>query len=99
MARLRGRDGFAVVVIAGLCGLLTALPAFDGHRGLSLDVLTALRWQAFGPRHDPARSPAVVVAIDEETYATPPFQGSPTITWTREIGQVLQAVVGGGAAV
>ncbi len=99
MARIRGRDGLAVAVIALACGGLTALPAFDGQRGLTLDLLTALRWQAFGPRLDPARSPAVVLAIDEETYTTPPFQGSPTITWTREIGRVLQAVVDGGAAV
>lgn len=99
MARIRGRDGLAAAVIALACAGVTALPAFDGQRGLTLDVLTALRWQAFGARHDPARSPAVVLAIDEETYATPPFQGSPTITWTREIGRVLQAVVDGGAAV
>ena len=99
MARIRGRDGLAVAIIALACGGLTALPAFDSLRGLTLDVLTTLRWQAFGPRHDPATSPAVVLAIDEETYATPPFQGSPTITWTREIGRVLQAVVDGGAAV
>lgn len=99
MARIRGRDRLALAVIALACGAFTALPAFDGLRGLTLDVLTALRWQAIGPRHDPARSPAVVLAIDEATYATPPFQGSPTITWTREIGRVLQAVVDGGAAV
>ncbi len=88
-----------VAAVALLCGGLTVLPAFDGLRGTSLDVLTLLRWQAFGPRHDPATSPAVVLAIDEATYATPPFKGSPTITWTREIGRVLQAVVDGGAAV
>ncbi|MDO9072772.1 MAG: adenylate/guanylate cyclase domain-containing protein [Rubrivivax sp.] len=99
MAHFRGRDGLVVALVAMACGGLTALPALDGVRGLTLDVLTALRWQAYGPRHDPAGSPAVVVAIDEATYATPPFQGSPTITWTREIGRVLQAVVDGGAAV
>jgi len=99
MARFRGRDALAAAVIALACGGLTALPAFDDLRGPTLDALIALRWQAFGPRHDPAASPAVVLAIDEATYATPPFQGSPTLTWTREIGHVLQAVVGGGAAV
>lgn len=99
MRRIRGRDGLVAFAIALACGGLSALPAFDGLRGLTLDVLTALRWQAFGPRHAPATSRVVVVAIDEETYATPPFQGSPTITWTREIGRVLEAVVDGGAAV
>lgn len=99
LKRTRPRDALAALAIALVCAAVTALPLFDRVRGLSLDVLTALRWQAFGPRHDKADSPAVVLAIDEATYATPPFQGSPTLTWTREIGRVLQAVVDGGAAV
>jgi class 3 adenylate cyclase/CHASE2 domain-containing sensor protein len=41
----------------------------------------------------------VVVALDEETYRTPPFAGTPNIAWTREIGRVLGAIVGGGAKV
>ena len=36
-----------------------------------------------------------VVAIDEETYDTPPFKDSPTVTWTTEIGRVLTAVLDG----
>lgn len=99
LKRTRPRDALAALAIALACAAVTALPLFDRVRGLSLDALTALRWQAFGPRHDKGGSPAVVLAIDEETYATPPFQGSPTLTWTREIGRVLQAMVDGGAAV
>ncbi len=70
---------------------------FDIAHGLSIDLLTALRWEMFGSRQDPASSPAVVVAIDEESYQTPPFKGSPIHTWTGEIGRVLGAVVEGGA--
>jgi class 3 adenylate cyclase len=44
-------------------------------------------------------SPAVVVALDEETFHTPPFEGTPSVTWTHEIGQVLTAVIDGGAKV
>jgi class 3 adenylate cyclase/CHASE2 domain-containing sensor protein len=40
-----------------------------------------------------------VVAIDEETYRSPPFVGTPDVTWTGEIGRVLTAVVEGGAKV
>ena len=40
-----------------------------------------------------------MVAIDEETFRTPPFDGTPSVTWTREIGQVLTAVIDGGAKV
>ena len=78
---------------------LAVSPAFNFAHGLSIDILTALRWEMFGSRHDPAASPAVVVAIDEETYRTPPFKGSPTQMWTGEIGRVLGAIVEGGAKV
>jgi class 3 adenylate cyclase/CHASE2 domain-containing sensor protein len=58
-----------------------------------------LRWEAFGARRDPASAPVAVIAIDEETYETPPFKGSPTPTWTTEVGRVLNAVIDGGAKV
>ena len=87
------------VVIALVCGAIPWSPPFDRMHGLSIDVLTALRWKLFGLRHDPSSSPTVVVAIDEESYRTAPFKGSPTVTWTREIGRVLTAIVEGGAKV
>src|SRR5947207_15982919 len=67
--------------------------------GLSIDALTALCWRAFGQMRDPRSSPTVVVALDEESYRTSPFAGTPNVTWTREIGRVLTAVVAGGAKV
>jgi adenylate cyclase len=94
-----GRKTIAVIVIALASGLISTLPPFSYLHGWSLDVLTALRWEAFGPRRDAATSPVVVIAIDEETYETPPFKGSPTPTWTTEIGRVLTAVLDGGAKV
>ena len=87
----------ATLAIALLSGLLFASPALDIAHGLSIDVLTALRWQVFGERHEPAAAPAVVVVIDEESFASPPFKSSPILTWTREIGRVLTAVIAGGA--
>ena len=93
------RQLFVAVVSALLAGIAVATPPFDSLRGLSLDLLTGLRWAAFGNPHPPAASPAVVVALDEETYRTPPFEGTPNVTWTRELGRVLTAVVDGGAAV
>lgn len=99
MARITRGDALAVVIVAFASGVLFASPALDFARGLSLDILTALRWQVLGVRADPSSSPTVVVAIDEETYQTPPFKGSPTLTWTREIGKVLTAVLDGGANV
>jgi CHASE2 domain-containing sensor protein len=89
----------AAFLIALCAGLLAASPAFDGLRGLSIDLLTAARWRIFGNAHPDTASPAVVVAFDEETFRTPPFEGTPTITWTREIGRVLTAIIDGGAKV
>ena len=81
-ARLRDAD--AALVIAVLAGLLILAPPLDRLHGLSIDLLTALRWRVFGNMHEPQASPAVVVALDEETYRTPPFVGTPAITWTPE---------------
>ena len=93
------RDALAVSAIALVCAAALVSPLFDKARGLSIDILTLLRWEAFGARHDPATSPVVVVALDEETYDTAPFEGSPTPTWTGEVGRVLGAVLDGGASV
>jgi adenylate cyclase len=93
------RDTVAAAVIALIAGSAVALPAFDVLGGLSIDALTALRWHAFGPKHDPSTSPVVVVALDEESFRTPPLAGTPIIAWTGEVGRVLTAIVDGGAKV
>jgi class 3 adenylate cyclase/CHASE2 domain-containing sensor protein len=93
------RDAIAIVLVALASSLVTALPPFNLIHGWSIDALTALRWEVFGRRRDPASTPVAVVAIDEETYQTPPFKGSPTLTWTTEIGRVLNAIIDGGAKV
>ena len=99
MDPVRLRAGAAGVLIALAAGLLAASPALDGLRGFSIDLLTMLRWHAFGDVHPLESSPAVVLALDEETFRTPPFEGSPSVTWTPEIGRVLSAIIDGGAKV
>ncbi len=99
MGRTAKRDTLAVIIIALVAGIVFASPALEAVHGLSIDALTTLRWEFFGNRRDRASAPVVVVAIDEESYQTPPFKGSPTLTWTREIGRVLTAIVDGGAKV
>ena len=100
MGPIRRRDATAALVaIALFAGGLVASAAFDGLRGLSLDTLTALRWRLIGNAHAPSASPTVVVALDRDSYRTPPFKGAPTITWTREIGRVVTALIDGGAKV
>ncbi|MET4802928.1 adenylate/guanylate cyclase domain-containing protein [Bradyrhizobium sp. LB11.1] len=99
MRRIGRRDIVAAIVIAIITGAAFTSPPLQNLQGLSLDILTALRWTLIGDRRDPASSPIVVVAIDGETYDTPPFKGSPTQTWTREIGRVLGSITEGGAKV
>jgi adenylate cyclase len=93
------RDAVAILVIAAACGFLSVLPPMSLAHGWSIDALTALRWKLLGPHRDAASAPVAVIAIDEETYETPPFKGSPTPIWTTEIGRVLTAVLDGGAGV
>ncbi|WP_407192957.1 CHASE2 domain-containing protein [Bradyrhizobium sp. STM 3566] len=99
MRRIGRRDIVTAILIALLAGGVFTAPPLETLQGLSLDILTALRGKIIGDRRDPATSPVVVVAIDGETYDTPPFKGSPTQTWTREIGRVLGSIAEGGAKV
>ncbi|MBV8926611.1 MAG: adenylate/guanylate cyclase domain-containing protein [Bradyrhizobium sp.] len=92
-------DAVAILLVALICGSASALPPLRAVHGWSIDVLTALHWHVFGHRRGAATLPVVVIAIDEETHATPPFDHSPTSTWTPEIGRVLSAVLEGGAKV
>ena len=88
MRRIARRDIVAAILIALAAGAIFASPPLERLQGLSLDVLTALRSRLVGDISDPANSPVVVLAIDQESYETPPFKDSPTITWTRELARV-----------
>ncbi|MGY4626744.1 CHASE2 domain-containing protein [Bradyrhizobium sp. USDA 4486] len=99
MRRIGRRDSVAAFLIALLAGAVFTSPPLQTLQGLSLDILTALRGKIASDSRDPAASPVVVVAIDGETYDTSPFKGSPTQTWTREIGRVLGSITEGGAKV
>src|SRR5258706_1310304 len=99
MGRVTKQDAVAIILVALVCGIVSSLPPFNFIHGWSIDALTALRWEVFGARGDPVSAPVVVIAIDEETFQTPPFKGSPTVIWTTEIGRVLTAVIDGGAKV
>jgi class 3 adenylate cyclase/CHASE2 domain-containing sensor protein len=99
MGRVIRRDAIALLLVALLSGIASAYPPISLIHGWSIDALTALRWRLSGSHRDPASAPVAVIAIDEATYHTPPFDASPTPTWTTEIGRVLTAVLDGGAKV
>jgi adenylate cyclase len=97
--RLHRRQILALLLIASLASGVVALPPAQSLNGLSIDVLTWLRWVTLGPRRDAAPSPVAVVVFDEDTYQSKPFAGTPSVAWTREIGRVVTAIVDGGARV
>src|SRR3954462_12460881 len=99
MGGLRLRDAIAALLIVLAVSTALALPQLDTLRGVSIDVLTWLRWVTMAAPDSAADSPAGVVAVDEETYRPPPFDGTPIVTWTPEIARVLTAVIDGGATV
>jgi class 3 adenylate cyclase/CHASE2 domain-containing sensor protein len=94
------RDVLAAAAIGGLATLIVlATPAAPWLGGLSADLLFLAR-HATGLEPEPASpSPAVVIAIDEETYRRPPFEGLPKVAWTPLLGEAIAAALDGGAAV
>lgn len=97
--RVRLRDwlaaaAIALVVAAGITSLFQA--RIDG---LSLDLDFWLRHHLMPRPAAPGEASAVVVAIDEETYLTPPFKDVPSALWTDEIAAVLGALVAADAKV
>ncbi|MFN4309522.1 MAG: adenylate/guanylate cyclase domain-containing protein [Ferrovibrio sp.] len=99
MSRQRLRD-LAVIAAAALgAAALLASPAGMWLRGPSLDLAYPLRHLLFGPQAEPERSHAVVVAIDEATYRTPPFSDMPQAAWPPLLAPVLSAVAAEAAVI
>src|SRR5262245_43173847 len=102
--RWRDRAVAGLIALAVSSCVAVALPWLAGW---SLDTTFLLRHATFerffGPRHDPARSPSVVVAIDEETYRAQAARDilgvRPLAAWTPELAQVLNRLREAGAAV
>ena len=80
-------------MFGGVIGGAAALPAADYLGRLGIDFALPLRHALFGPLHAPERSPTVVIALDEQTYRTAPFNGTPKVAWTPHLGDVIDAVV------
>jgi class 3 adenylate cyclase/CHASE2 domain-containing sensor protein len=98
---MRRRDVLVAAAVALILGIALAspLPLVRALPGLSLDTLFWLRYQLYGQRHDLASSPTVVIALDEETWRSSAFNSLPDVMWLPRIGQVIKAVLAGGAKV
>jgi adenylate cyclase len=93
----RRRDALVAGLIALVAGLVFALPQRTWLDGLSVDLLFALRERVAPASH--GDSPAVVIAIDEETYRREPFKDVPRAMWTPQLAKVINATLDGGAKV
>jgi len=90
-----------LVALAAAAAATAAVVLVGGQilDGFSLDSLFWLRHKAFGAAHGAASSPTAVIAIDEETYRTPPFSGLPQALWTPQFAKVLTTLMDADAAV
>ncbi|PWR17961.1 adenylate/guanylate cyclase domain-containing protein [Zavarzinia compransoris] len=95
-ALLRRRLGIsgALILLLTAC-TLTGPFQFLARAGI--DFLIPARHALFGPLFPPERSDVVLVAIDEQTYHTPPFAETPKVAWTPQLARLLDGLVGAGA--
>ena len=93
------RDLLVGLGLAAGATVLAVWPEFLSLGGKSIDVMFALRQTFLSRPLNPVSSPTVVVAIDEETYRRAPFKDTPRAMWTAELGQVIEAIMAGGAKV
>lgn len=96
---MRRRDLVVGALIAIVCALVLTTPIADRLQGLGIDTLYRLRDAVLPARYGPAESNVAIVAIDEESYQTPPFRGTPKVLWTKDIATVLQALLDAGVTV
>lgn len=74
------------------------IPVFSPLDRLDVDLLHLLRSLTSTPTTKRA-SDVVIVAIDEKTYRTPPFQGLPKVMWTPQIATVQDNILNAGARI
>ena len=81
-----------------LLALVFSNVATSRFYGVSIDWLHWMRAVVFDTDvKEPL--PLAVVAIDENTYRTPPFKNTPRVMWTREIAEVLTNLQEAGVSV
>jgi adenylate cyclase len=90
-------------VLAVVCALaitgLAGMPFFERFHDLDIDVLHSLRHAIPNAGQNEASSETVIVALDENTYVSPPFAGLPKVMWTPQIASVQNAILAAGARI
>lgn len=93
------RRGAFALAVGGTLAAIGMTPFGPYVERLSIDVLIPIRTWIGTPPFPPQQSDVVVVAIDEQTYRTKPFDTTPKIAWTPFLGEVIQAVDAAGSKV
>lgn len=96
---MNSRSLVVAVMVSIVWTALVSAPALQRLEGLSLDTLYWLHALVSDRSAASPESPVIIIAIDEETYRTQPFEGIPKVLWTQHIAKVLNAVVAGGVSV
>ena len=87
-----------VLILAGALFGLTPTSSFLSRLGMDL----ALPWAVDAKSTEGAEakaSPIVIVAIDEQTHRTPPFDQTPEVAWTPYLAEVITGLSDAGASV
>ncbi len=91
-----------VIVVWGCSVFLTLLVQTslgDPVRALSIDSLVWLRDSIGYQDQREEESSISIIAVDESTYQTPPFRGTPRVAWSAYLAEVIQALLDAGATV
>ena len=91
--RLR-RTALSIAVVAA-CAFAAASPWARQLGSSGTDILFWLR-SAFVAPAEPAPDHVAIIAIDERSFRTAPFQGVPRVLWAPQIADVMTAVLAAG---
>ena len=68
-------------------------------RALSIDSLIWLRDSFLRQGRPVEESKVAIIAVDETTYWTPPFRGTPRVAWSQYLAKIVDTLLDAGATV
>lgn len=71
----------------------------DPLRALSIDTLVWLRDGVMDHGQSKGEPAVAIIAVDEKTYRTAPFRGTPRVAWSQHLATVIEALLDAGATV
>lgn len=96
---MKARDVAVGAAAALICAAIFSSSLGERLQGLGIDSLYRLRDAIYPARYTSGESKTAIVAIDEETYQTPPFKGTPKVLWTKYLATVIESMLEAGVKV